>query len=61
MTSQAFHILPDCHGHAQLADNVATIKVPKMIRGSLEAAFELTKVFRCSMVLRSYKRNQILC
>ena len=29
------------------------IKALKTIRGSLEAAFELTKVFRCSMVLRS--------
>ena len=55
MTSQAFHILPDNpHGQAQLADSVASyhINALKTIGGSLEAAFELKKVFRCSVVLR---------
>ena len=41
------------HGQAHLADSVATIKALKTIRGPYEAAFELTRVFRCAMVLRS--------
>ena len=47
-----------CDGHAlQLADG-DTIKEIKMIWGSLDAAFELTKVIKCSVFLKSYKKNQ---
>ena len=48
MTSQASHI-----PRLRSADSVATYKALKTIRGSLEAAFELSKVFKCSMVLKS--------
>ena len=42
-----------CYGQAlQLADG-DTIKAIKIIRGSLDAAFELTKVIKCSMFLKS--------
>ena len=38
-----------CHGHAlQLVDG-DTIKIIKINRGSLDTAFELTKVIKCSM------------
>ena len=36
----------------QLVDG-DTIKAIKIIRGSLDAAFELTKVIKCSMFLKS--------
>ena len=42
-----------CYGQAlQLADG-DTIKAMKIIRGSLNAAFELTKVIKCSFFLKS--------
>ena len=41
-----------CYGQAlQLADG-DTIKAIKRIRGSLDSAFELTKVIKCSMFLK---------
>ena len=41
-----------CYGQAlQLADG-DTIKAIQRIRGSLDAAFELTKVIKCSMFLK---------
>ena len=44
---------PYCYGKAlQLVDG-DTIKAIKIIRGSLDAAFELTKVINCSMFLKS--------
>ena len=42
----------NCYSQAlQLADG-GTIKAIKIIRGSLDAAFELTKVIKCSMFLK---------
>ena len=38
--------------HAQLADS-EPLKQQKTIRGSLEEVFELTKVLKCYMVLKS--------
>ena len=49
-----------CHGHAlQLVDG-DTIKAIKIIRGSLDAAFELTKVIKCSPFLKLQEKNKIL-
>ena len=49
MTSQAFHILPDNPRSGAVSWQCSYhIKALKTIRGSLEAAFELKKVFRCS-------------
>ena len=51
---------PYCYGKAlQLVDG-DTIKAIKIIRGSLDAAFELTKVINCSMFLKSQGKNQML-
>ena len=47
-----------CHGHARQLIDGDTIKAIKIIRGSLDAAFELTKVIKCSVFLKSYKKNQ---
>ena len=44
------------HGHAlQLVDG-DTIKAIKILRGSLDAAFELTKVIKCFMFLNDRKK-----
>ena len=49
-----------CHGHAfQLIDS-DTIEAIKIIRGSLDAAFKLTNVVKCSVFLKSYEKNRIL-
>ena len=54
MTSQAFHILPDNPRSGAVRWQCSYhIKALKTIGGSLEAEFELKKVFRCSMLLRS--------
>ena len=42
-----------CYGHGLKLVVGDTIKVIKIMRGSLDAAFELTKVFKCSMFLKS--------
>ena len=45
-----------CHGHVlQLADG-DTIKAIKVITGSLDAAFELAKVIKYSMFLKSQEK-----
>ena len=45
-----------CYDHVlQLADG-DTIKAIKTTRGSLDAAFELTKVIKCSMFLKSLEK-----
>ena len=45
-----------CHSHALQLVVGDTIKAIKIMRGSLGAAFELTKVIKCSMILKSYKK-----
>ena len=49
-----------CHGQALSLIDGDTIKAIKIIRGSLDAAFELTKVMKCSLFLKSHKKNQIV-
>ena len=39
---------------------VIPLKQQKIVRGSLDAAFELTKVIKYSMFLESQKKNKIL-
>ena len=38
-----------CHGHALQSVDGDTIKAIQIIRGSLDAAFELTNVMKCTM------------
>ena len=45
--------LANCHGHGLQLVVSDIIKTIKIMRGSLDAAFELTKVIKCSTFLRS--------
>ena len=54
--------LTHCYGHALQLAVGDTIKTIKIIRGTLEAAFELNKLKKIeySMILNLQKKNQIL-
>ena len=45
-----------CHRHASQLVDGDNIKANKIIRGSLDAAFELAKVIKCSMFLNQTKK-----
>ena len=45
--------MTNCHGHGLQLVVSDIIKTIKIMRGSLDAAFELTKVIKCSTFLRS--------
>ena len=58
MEKQDWVQLTSCHGHARQLIDGDTIKAIKIIRSSLDEAFELTKVIKCSVFLKSYEKNQ---
>ena len=45
------------HGHALQLDVSETIKAIKIIRATLDAAFELNKLIKYSMAWKSYKKQ----
>ena len=45
-----------CHGQARQLIDGDTIKAIKIIRSSLDAAFELTKVIKYSVFFKSYDK-----
>ena len=48
-----------CHGHARQLIDGDTIKAIKIIRGSLDAAFELTKVIKYSVLKMIGEKNTL--
>ena len=52
--------LTHCHGHALQLPVGGTIKAIKIMRCTLDAAFELNKLIKYSMVQKSEKENKAL-
>ena len=49
--------LTHCHGHALQLAVGETIKAIKIMRSTLDAAFELNKLIKCCIVQKSLKKK----